>query len=68
MPRLGGLGCHDARKSKLAELHFRIKYVRPAGRTNNQFHSGLRGTKLQGFLSVGMLAKEAAVFISIYDG
>ena len=24
MPRLGGLACHDARKIKLADLHFRI--------------------------------------------
>jgi len=24
VPRLGGLGCHDAREIKLAELHFRI--------------------------------------------
>jgi Plasmid pRiA4b ORF-3-like protein len=24
VPRLGGLGCHDARKIKLADLHFRI--------------------------------------------
>jgi hypothetical protein len=24
VPRLGGLGCHDAREIKLADLHFRI--------------------------------------------
>jgi hypothetical protein len=24
VPRLGGLGCHDARKIQLADLHFRI--------------------------------------------
>jgi Plasmid pRiA4b ORF-3-like protein len=24
VPRLGGLGCHDARKIKLADLHFRV--------------------------------------------
>jgi hypothetical protein len=24
-PRLGGLGCHDAREIKLTDLHFRIK-------------------------------------------